>query len=69
MDLFKIINLFESKHTAALSDRHAASIAQLCSEKLGVASMQDLDAARNGFFYKDLPQVARIVDYCFHGIQ
>jgi len=34
MDLAKIISLFEGKHTAALSDRHAAAIAQLCSDKL-----------------------------------
>ena len=34
MDLFKIIELFESKHTAALSDRHAAAITQLCQDKL-----------------------------------
>lgn len=53
MDLTKIIDLFESKHTAALSDRHAAAIAQLCNEKLGGASSTDL--SNLGFYYRDLP--------------
>jgi hypothetical protein len=30
VDLAKIIDLFESKHTAQLSDRHAAAINHLC---------------------------------------
>jgi hypothetical protein len=70
MDLSKIINLFESKHTAALSDRHAAAISQLCSEKLGGgASVADIDSSKAGFYYKDLPEVAKIVEYCFRGVQ
>ena len=32
MDLAKVIHLFESKHTANLSDRHASGIIQLCKE-------------------------------------
>jgi len=32
MDLNKVIMLFESKHTAGLSDRHAAGIMQLCRD-------------------------------------
>lgn len=30
MDLTKIIHLFESKHTEALTDRHASAINKLC---------------------------------------
>jgi|LauGreDrversion4_2_1035121.scaffolds.fasta_scaffold370135_3 hypothetical protein len=65
MDLEKVINLFQSKHTAQLSDRHAAAIKQLCSDKLGgSATAADADGIKIGFFYKDLPQVAQVLDFC-----
>jgi hypothetical protein len=48
MDLSKVIHLFESKHTASLSDRHAAGIIQLCKDMVN-------DEQRRGFYYKDLP--------------
>ena len=32
MDLDQVIELFESKHTADMADRHAESIEQLCME-------------------------------------
>jgi hypothetical protein len=70
MDLQKIIDLFESKHTAQLSDRHAAAINQLCSEKLGQQSTTNFaTAGTQGFTFRDLPEVARIIDHCFYGIQ
>ena len=69
MDLDKIFDLFEQKHTAELSDRHAAAINQLCSDKLGGGSISDLEASKNGFYYKELPKVAQIVYHCFEGIK
>ena len=72
MDLERVIDLFEAKHTALLSDRHAAAIAQLCSEKLGTGIGQttgDYEQHRQGFYYKDLPSLARVIDHCFVGIQ
>ena len=62
MDLTKVIHLFESKHTANLSDRHAAGIIQLCKEMVN-------DEQSKGFCYRDLPQVAKVLDHCFAGIQ
>lgn len=58
MDLAKVIHLFESKHTANLSDRHAAGIIQLCKEMVN-------DDSKRGFYYKDLPQVAKVLDLSF----
>lgn len=58
MDLSKVIHLFESKHTANLSDRHAAGIIQLCKEMVN-------EDQRKGFYYKDLPQVARVLELSF----
>jgi hypothetical protein len=55
MDLDKVIHLFESKHTSALSDRHLAAIQQLCAEKLGNSSTSELEFGVKGFYYKDLP--------------
>ena len=54
--------MFESKHTANLSDRHAAGIIQLCKEMVN-------DDSKRGFYYKDLPQVAKVLDLSFLGIQ
>ena len=50
MDLDQVIELFESKHTADLADRHAQSIQQLCSE-------MNNELAQEGFFYKELDRV------------
>ena len=50
MDLEQIIELFESKHTSDLADRHAQSIQQLCSE-------MNNELAQEGFFYKELDLV------------
>ena len=61
MDLSKVIHLFESKHTASLSDRHAAGIIQLCKEMVN-------EDAHRGFCYRDLPQVARVFELSFQGI-
>ena len=55
MDLAKVINLFESKHTAQLADRQATAIIQLCK------SMVNEDQQK-GFFYRELPQVARVLE-------
>ncbi len=62
MDLKKVIHLFESKHTANLSDRHAAGIIQLCKEMVN-------EETKRGFFYKELPDVAKVLELCFKGIQ
>jgi hypothetical protein len=67
MDLERVIDLFEAKHTSQLSDRHAAAIQQLCSEKLGTA-IGGGDHYQ-GFFYRDLPALARVLEHCFIGIQ
>ena len=42
-----MIELFESNYTADLSDRHAQSIMQLCSE-------MNNELAKTGFFYCEL---------------
>ena len=62
MDLSKVIHLFESKHTASLSDRHAAGIIQLSKEMLN-------EDTHRGFFYKDLPQVAKVLDLSLASIK
>ena len=43
-----MIHLFESKHTANLSDRHAAAIIQLCKEMVN-------EDQKRGFYFRDLP--------------
>lgn len=62
MDLKKVIHLFESKHTANLSDRHSAGIVQLCKEMVN-------EDQRKGFYYKELPDVAKVLELSFKGIQ
>lgn len=62
MDLTKVIHLFESKHTSNLADRHAAGIIQLCKDMVN-------DEQSKGFYYKDLPQVAKVLEHCFSSIQ
>jgi len=48
MNLSKLIHLFESKHTANLSDRHASGIIQLCKEMVN-------EDRKQGFCYRELP--------------
>lgn len=55
MDLDKIIGLFEQRYTAQLSNRQATTIVQLCK------SMVNEDQ-QIGFFYCDLPNVARVLE-------
>ena len=55
MDLDKIIGLFEQRYTAQLSNRQATTIVQLCK------SMVNEDQ-QIGFFYCDLPKVARVIE-------
>lgn len=55
MDLAKIIDLFESKHTAGLADRQATAIILLCKEMVN-------EEQQKGFFYRELPQVARVLE-------
>lgn len=47
MNLQLVIELFESKHTAELSDRHAQSIVMLCKQMKS-------DPTKKGFLYKEL---------------
>jgi hypothetical protein len=68
MDLERVIDLFEAKHTSQLSDRHAAAIQQLCSEKLGTGIGGGDYHQNQGFYYKELPSLARVIDHCFAGI-
>lgn len=58
MDLSKIIHLFESKHTESLSDRHASAIIKLCKQ---------YKHENRGFLYKDIPNIARILNLCHAG--
>ena len=44
MDLDQIIELFDSKHTKNLSDRHAQSIIQICRQ-------MDNELCQEGFMY------------------
>lgn len=60
MDLSKIIHLFESKHTECLSDRHAAAINKLCKQYKN---------ENRSFYYKDIPNIAKILQLCYSGIQ
>ena len=55
MDLTKIIDLFESKHTAGLADRQATAIIQLCKSMVN-------EESQTGFFYRELPQLARVLE-------
>ena len=55
MDLIQIIDLFESKHTAMLADRQATAIIQLCKQMVN-------EEYQKGFYFKELPQVARILE-------
>ena len=48
MGLDKVIDLFESKHTAGLSDRQASAIIQLCKSMVN-------EESQTGFFYRELP--------------
>ena len=68
MDLERVIDLFEAKHTSQLSDRHAAAIQQLSSEKLGTGIGGGEFQHSQGFFYKELPALARVIEHCFVGI-
>jgi len=56
-----VIELFEGKHTSDLSDRHAQSIIQLCQQMNNELNEQ-------GFLYRELEQVAQVVDLIFHGL-
>ena len=62
MDLTQIIELFESKHTCDLSDRHTASIIQLCKE------MNNEDT-KQGFYFRDLDNVAHVLNLVYKGIE
>lgn len=62
MTLASVIKLFESRQTCDLSDRHASSINQLCKQYMG-------EEQRVGFWYKDLPDVAKVFDLCYASIQ
>lgn len=55
MDLTKVIQLFESKHTAGLAERQASAITQLCKSMVN-------EESQKGFFYRELPQVGRVLD-------
>lgn len=55
MNLSKVIDLFESKHTAGLADRQATAIAQLCKQMVN-------EDQQTGFFYRELPQVSRVLE-------
>ena len=55
MDLLKVIDLFESKHTAGLADRQATAIIQLCKGMVN-------EDSQAGFFYRELPQLARVLE-------
>jgi len=55
MDLLKVIDLFESKHTAGLADRQATAIIQLCKAMVN-------EDSQTGFFYRELPQLARVLE-------
>ena len=61
MDLEQIIELFESKHTKNLSDRHAQSIIQLCRQ-------MDNETGAIGFHYSQLEKVARVFGLIHQGI-
>ena len=62
MDLDQVIELFESKHTADLADRHAQSIEQLCSE-------MNNELSRTGFYYKELSKVAEVLQLIHEGLK
>ena len=56
-----MIELFESKHTADLADRHAQSIQQLCSE-------MNNELAQEGFFYEELDKVCQVLRLILNGL-
>jgi hypothetical protein len=61
MDLNKVIEEFEAKHTCLLADRHAENVQQLCDQMLNELSQE-------GFYYKDLIEVARVLDLIYKGL-
>lgn len=61
MDLDAIIDLFENKHTAQLSDRHTQSIILMCAAQT--------DELKKGFYFKDLHKVAQVVALILSGLQ
>ena len=61
MNLYKIIEDFEAKHTCQLADRHAQNITLLCDQ-------MDNDMHREGFYYRDLVEVARVLDLVFKNL-
>lgn len=52
-ELKEIIQLFESKHTEQLSDRHAEAILQLC---------QQYKTSGKAFCYRELEELALILN-------
>ena len=62
MDLKNVIELFESKHTAQLSDRHAESIILLCDQ-------MNNELTQTPFYFKELCDVARVLELIHEGIQ
>jgi len=51
-ELKDIIQLFESRHTEQLSDRHAEAISQLCIQ---------YNASESAFYYRQLEELALIL--------
>ena len=60
MNIKQVIELFESKHTADLADRHAQSINQLCAE---------MRSSDQGFFFKKLDRVDQLLRLILQGLQ
>ena len=61
MDLGKVIELFESKHSADLADRHAQSIILLCEE-------MNNELARSGFYFREMDQITRVLQLIHQGL-
>jgi hypothetical protein len=59
MTLDKIINLFESRHTCELSDRHGAAILKLAKE---------YQLTNKAFCYKHIPQLSHVISLTYKAI-
>ena len=56
-----IIQLFESRHTSELSDRHKGAIEKLCKE-------YNPEDEEDGFYYDELQRLAHIIHLSFTSI-
>lgn len=61
MDLSQVIELFESKHSAELADRHAQSITLMCEE-------MKYEYKERGFYFREMDQIQCVLSHIHAGL-